>query len=43
MTKKQIEKTVTVPSQLIGVHVDAVAIGATTFRLKPNPPHIMAF
>jgi hypothetical protein len=42
MTKKRIQKTGTVPSQLIGIHVDAVAIGATAFRLEPNPPHIMA-
>ena len=42
MKKKRIKKTDTVPPQLIGVHVDAVAIGATTFRLEPNPPHIMA-
>src|ERR1035441_10649842 len=31
-----------VPPQLIGVLADAVAIGATSFRLEPNPPHIMA-
>ena len=42
MTKKRIQKTPPVPPQLIGVHVDAVAIGATSFRLEPNPPHIMA-
>lgn len=42
MTKKRIEKPVTVPPQLIGVLADAVAIGATAFRLEPNPPHIMA-
>ena len=42
MTKKRIQKTHPVPPQLIGVHVDAVAIGATSFRLVPNPPHIMA-
>ncbi len=42
MTKKRIEKTGTVPPQLIGIHVDAVAIGATAFQLEPNPPHIMA-
>ena len=42
MKKKRIQKTHPVPPQLIGVHVDAVAIGATFFRLEPNPPHIMA-
>ena len=42
MTKKRIQKTHPVPPQLIGVHLDAVAIGATSFRLEPNPPHIMA-
>lgn len=42
MTKKRIEKTDSAPPQLIGVHLDAVAIGATAFRLEPNPPHIMA-
>ena len=31
-----------VPPQLIGILADAVAIGATAFRLEPNPPHIMA-
>ena len=42
MTKKRIGKTGTVPPQLAGVHLDAVAIGATAFRLEPNPPRIMA-
>ena len=42
MTKKRIEKTGTVPPQLLGVHLDAVAIGATAFGLEPNPPCIMA-
>ncbi len=31
-----------VPPQLIGILADAVAIGATAFRLEPNPPHTMA-
>jgi len=31
-----------VPPQLVGILADAVAIGATAFRLEPNPPHIMA-
>jgi hypothetical protein len=31
-----------VPPQLIGILADAVAMGATAFRLEPNPPHIMA-
>lgn len=38
-TKKQPSA---VPPQLIGILADAVAIGATTFRLEPNPPHTMA-
>jgi hypothetical protein len=42
MTKKAAKKTAKVPPQLIGVHVDAVQIGATSFRLEPNPPQIMA-
>jgi len=42
MAKKRIKKTGTVPPQLIGVHLDAVAIGATAFGLEPNPPCIMA-
>jgi len=42
MTKKRTEKTGAVPPQLVGVHLDAVAIGATAFRLEPNPPRIMA-
>ncbi len=31
-----------VPPQLVGILADAVAIGATAFRLEPNPPHTMA-
>ncbi len=31
-----------VPPQLIGIIADAVAIGASAFRLEPHPPHIMA-
>ena len=42
MTKKHIKKKDVVPPQLIGVLADAVAIGATSFRLQPNGPHIMA-
>ena len=42
MTKQRIQKTLPVPPQFIGVHLDAVTIGATSFRLEPNPPHIMA-
>jgi hypothetical protein len=42
MTKRAAKKTARVPPQLIGVHVDAVQIGSTSFRLQPNPPHIMA-
>ncbi len=30
------------PPQLVGILADAVAIGATAFRLEPNPPHTMA-
>jgi hypothetical protein len=36
------EKDSRVPPQLIGILADAVAIGATAFRLEPNPPHVMA-
>lgn len=36
------KKAKKVPPQLVGILVDAVAIGATTFRLEPNPPHTMA-
>ena len=42
MTKKRIEKTGALPPQLIGVLADAVAIGATAFRLEPFPRHFMA-
>jgi hypothetical protein len=42
MTKKRIEKTGAVPPQLIGVLADAVAIGATAFRLEPFARHFMA-
>ena len=31
-----------VPSELIGVLAEAFAMGATSFRLEPNPPHITA-
>ena len=30
------------PPQLVGILADAVAVGATAFRLEPNPPHTMA-
>ncbi len=30
------------PPQLIGILADAGAIGATAFRLEPNPPYTMA-
>ena len=36
------QKNSQVPPQLIGILADAVAMGATAFRLEPNPPHIMA-
>lgn len=43
MSKPQPKKKQSqVPPQLIGIVADAVAIGATTFRLEPNPPHTMA-
>ena len=42
MTSKRRHKRDTVPAQLIGVFADAVRIGATSFRLQPNPPYIMA-
>src|ERR1035438_4638829 len=42
MTKKRIEKTDAVPSQLIGVLADALAVGATAFRLEPFARHFMA-
>jgi hypothetical protein len=42
MTNKRIKKTDMAPPQLIGVHVDAVGIGATAFRLEPDRTHFMA-
>lgn len=30
------------PPQLVGIMADAIAMGATAFRLEPNPPHFMA-
>jgi hypothetical protein len=30
------------PPQFVGILADALAMGATTFRLEPNPPHTMA-
>src|SRR3989338_2740343 len=35
-------RTTVVPPQLIGVHEDAVKIGATSFRLETFPTHVMA-
>lgn len=42
MSKSRRTKVNQVPPQLIGILVDAMAIGATSFRLVPNPPHTMA-
>ena len=42
MSRAQPKKANQVPPQLIGIVADAVAIGATAFRLEPNPPHTMA-
>ncbi len=42
MTKKHIKKAPPVPPQLIGVLVDAAAIGAKAFRLEPYSAHFMA-
>jgi hypothetical protein len=42
MSKAPPKKVSQVPPQLIGILADAVAIGATAFRLEPNPPHTMA-
>ena len=42
MTTKRRSKPDKVPPQLIGVFADAVRIGATSFRLQPNPPYVMA-
>jgi len=42
MSKPRPKKTSQVPPQLIGIVADAVAIGATSFRLEPNLPHTMA-
>jgi hypothetical protein len=42
MSTKHRSKLDPVPQQLIGVFADAVRIGATSFRLQPNPPYIMA-
>ena len=36
------QKNSQVPPQLIWILADAVAIGATAFRLEPNPQYIMA-
>jgi hypothetical protein len=42
MSKQRRKSQGQVPPQLIGILADAVAIGATAFRLEPNPPHTMA-
>jgi hypothetical protein len=42
MSAKPRPKPDTVPPQLIGVFTDAIRIGATSFRLEPNPPYVMA-
>jgi hypothetical protein len=43
MSKTQPKKKQSqVPPQLIGILVDAVAIGSTSFRLEPNPPYTTA-
>ena len=42
MSKPQRKRESPVPSQIIGILADAVAVGATAFRLEPHPPHIMA-
>jgi hypothetical protein len=42
MSKPPPKKHSQAPPQLVGILADAVAIGATAFRLEPNPPHIMA-
>jgi hypothetical protein len=42
MSKLRPNKKGQVPPQLIGILADAVAMGATSFRLEPNPPRIMA-
>jgi hypothetical protein len=42
MSKARLKEASQVPPQLIGIVADAVAIGATGFRLEPNPPHTMA-
>ncbi|MDZ7582716.1 MAG: hypothetical protein U5R30_19565 [Deltaproteobacteria bacterium] len=42
MGKSRRTKVSQVPPQLIGILADAIAIGAASFRLVPNPPHTMA-
>lgn len=42
MTNKHSKKQDAAPPQLIGVLADALAMGATSFRLEFNPAHIMA-
>ena len=42
MSKARVRSPDEVPPQLIGILADAVNLGATAFRLEPNPPHTMA-
>ena len=42
MSKPHRKERNPVPPQLVGILADAVGIGATSFRIEPNPPHMMA-
>ena len=42
MSKSRGKKGGQAPPQLIGILADALARGATSFRLEPNPPYLMA-
>ena len=42
MSKAHPKKSTQVPPQLIGIVADAVAMGATAFRLEPNLPYTIA-
>jgi hypothetical protein len=42
MKQARSKKAGKAPPQLVGILADAVAMGATAFRLEPNPPHTMA-
>lgn len=42
MNKSRRTKVSQAPPQLIAILTDAIAIGAPSFRLVPNPPHTMA-